>query len=232
MLSRDLFVYHSQLQENFPAENIPAHIKVLYPYESQQTLENIKLFFEKYYKDERNRTIILGINPGRFGAGVTGIPFTDPVFMDSILGISNNYNKKHELSSQFIYKMIDAYGGPELYYNDVIVSAVSPLGFEQDGKNLNYYDDKGLKNKIYDYAVYQLRKLINIVGPQKQIISLGGGKNQDYLEKLNEKEKLVDKIVALPHPRYIMQYKRKSLEDHIDNYVSTIRSVVDINRKI
>jgi len=33
-------------------------------------------FYKKYYNDNNPRFLILGINPGRFGAGVTGIPFT------------------------------------------------------------------------------------------------------------------------------------------------------------
>ncbi|MCX2744218.1 DUF4918 family protein [Mangrovivirga sp. M17] len=232
MNNKLLFEYHKELKEKFPSSKIDSSINVLDPYEDDKTIENIEVFFDKYYEDNEHRTIILGINPGRFGAGVTGIPFTDPIYMDTELGIPNNYNKRHELSSQYIYQMINDYGGPQKYYGDVVVSAVSPLGFEKEGKNLNYYDDKNLKNAIYDYSVYQLKKLINIVGPQKSIISLGGGKNQKYLEDLNKKEKIADEIVALPHPRYIMQYKRRYLKDYISNYINTISSVVDQNRSI
>ena len=49
------------------------------------------------------RHLLLGINPGRFGGGVTGIPFTDPIRLQNVCGIENNFEKKQELSSVFIY---------------------------------------------------------------------------------------------------------------------------------
>ncbi|MFI5224347.1 MAG: DUF4918 domain-containing protein, partial [Nitrospirales bacterium] len=60
--------------------------------------------------------LILGINPGRLGAGLTGIPFTDPLKLQNICGIENTLPKKAELSADFIYTMISAFGGPEAFY--------------------------------------------------------------------------------------------------------------------
>jgi len=37
----------------------------------------IREFYTKFYSDCKPRQLVLGINPGRFGAGATGIPFTD-----------------------------------------------------------------------------------------------------------------------------------------------------------
>ena len=34
-------------------------------------------FYHTFYNDNKPRNLILGINPGRLGAGATGIPFTD-----------------------------------------------------------------------------------------------------------------------------------------------------------
>ncbi len=45
--------------------------------ENPDALAISSAFYKKYYDDHRMRRLILGINPGRFGAGVTGIPFTD-----------------------------------------------------------------------------------------------------------------------------------------------------------
>jgi hypothetical protein len=42
-------------------------------------------FYQKYYADNKKRSLIIGINPGRFGAGVTGIPFTDPIRLKRIV---------------------------------------------------------------------------------------------------------------------------------------------------
>ena len=86
-------------------------------------------FYTKYYSDNNKRILLLGINPGRFGGGVTGIPFTDPVRLEKVCGIKNDFQKKQELSSVFIYEMIEAYGGAEKFYKQFYISAVSPLGF-------------------------------------------------------------------------------------------------------
>ncbi len=40
-----------------------------------------------------HRYLILGINPGRFGGGITGIPFTDPIRLQNICGIENDFQK-------------------------------------------------------------------------------------------------------------------------------------------
>jgi len=43
--------------------------------EFEQTLVVADEFYHKYYNDYNSRLLILGINPGRFGGGLTGIPF-------------------------------------------------------------------------------------------------------------------------------------------------------------
>ena len=45
-------------------------------------------------------TLILAINPGRLGAGVTNIAFTDPVHLERDCGIANDFPKREELSAQ------------------------------------------------------------------------------------------------------------------------------------
>src|ERR1700743_72531 len=67
-------------------------------------------FYKKYYHQKQQRKLLLGINPGRFGGGVTGIPFTDPIRLEHECGISNAWPKKQELSSLYIYDMIKAFG--------------------------------------------------------------------------------------------------------------------------
>jgi uracil-DNA glycosylase len=57
---------------------LPQNIKIMNPFkENQKIIPISSSFYEKYYNDNNPRHLILGINPGRFGAGVTGIPFTD-----------------------------------------------------------------------------------------------------------------------------------------------------------
>ena len=58
---------------------LPQGIRIMNPFrEYTQTMGIVDTFYHKYYNDNEPRFIILGINPGRFGGGLTGIPFTDP----------------------------------------------------------------------------------------------------------------------------------------------------------
>src|SRR6185503_216256 len=110
-------------------------------------------FYHKFYQDDVLRWMIMGINPGRFGGGITGIPFTDPIRLQNECGILNPWQKKQELSSLFIYDVINAFGGPEAFYKEFYITAISPLGFTKNKRNLNYYDDRALQESIRDFVV-------------------------------------------------------------------------------
>ncbi len=72
-------------------------ITVLNPYENNSVKEIVTKFFLKYFDDSQKRIFILGINPGRFGGGITCISFTDPVALEAFCGIKNYFDKKTEL---------------------------------------------------------------------------------------------------------------------------------------
>src|SRR5689334_20916158 len=94
---------------------LPAGVEAMNPYQDKTAFALCSRFYNTFYNDTNIRTMILGINPGRFGGGITGVPFTDPVKLDK-LGIVNDLKKKVELSADYIYTMIDAYGGAEKFY--------------------------------------------------------------------------------------------------------------------
>ena len=169
--------------------------------------------------------MIIGINPGRFGGGVTGIPFTDPIRLQINCGINNSWSKKQELSSSFIYEMINAFGGPEVFYNKFYITAVSPLGFTKDNKNLNYYDDKSLENDIKDFVHDCMNRQLQFGINRDVAFCLGDGKNYKYLSKLNEEYNFFDKIIPLSHPRFIMQYKLKKKQEYIAHYLHYLKAV-------
>ena len=53
---------------------LPPGIRVMNPFrENKDSLAVSSAFYKKYYSDNNRRHIILGINPGRFGAGLTGV---------------------------------------------------------------------------------------------------------------------------------------------------------------
>ncbi|CAN5306574.1 hypothetical protein BH09BAC2_BH09BAC2_05200 [soil metagenome] len=129
---------------SFP-DILPDEVEVMNPFANEEAFNICKLFYNKFYSDYKIRKMIIGINPGRFGGGVTGIPFTDPIRLENDCAIKNEWLKKQELSSVYVYDVIKAYGGAKTFYNDFYITAVSPLGFTKHNKNLNYYDDKSCR---------------------------------------------------------------------------------------
>jgi hypothetical protein len=205
--------------EHLSIDKVPENREVMNPFSDVDTFPITKSFYYKYYNDELPRTMILGINPGRFGGGVTGIPFTDPIKLEKECGIVNELPKKTELSADFIYRMINVYGGPISFYNRFYFSAVSPLGFTKNGKNANYYDMKELQEGLHDFIVGSLQKQINFGMNTEVCFCLGEGQNFKFLSKLNMKYKFFEKVIPLAHPRFIMQYRRKKIDFYINNYV-------------
>lgn len=203
---------------------LPHEIEVMNPFQDKTTLQVCTQFYKKFYNDNFQRRMIIGINPGRFGAGITGVPFTDPIRLNSECGIRNQLQQKPELSSVFVYDVINAFGGAEQFYSKFYITAVSPLGFTRHGKNLNYYDDKQLQVDIRDFAVDCMNKQLGFGIDRKIGFCLGEGKNYKFLLKLNEENKFFDKIVPLPHPRFIMQYKLKKKEEYIQSYLENLKS--------
>lgn len=202
---------------------IPAGIEVMLPFRQDETLRINKEFYKIFYNDNRPRIFLIGINPGRFGAGLTGIPFTDPVSLEKELGINNSFDKKHELSSRFIYSVISRMGGAGIFYGHFYFTAVSPLGFVSNGRNINYYDTAELMSKEWeDFYLESLRTQINAGADTRIAYSLGTGKNIKYLHYLNDRYKLFNRIIPLPHPRWIMQYRYKRREQFADEYSSNL----------
>lgn len=198
---------------------IPEGIEVMNPFTDPEVMRITEAFYEKYYSDNRKRKILLGINPGRFGAGVTGIPFTDPVKLEKICGISNPFKKSREASADFIYDMITAFGGPEKFYDQYFIHAVCPLGFTKNGLNYNYYDDKELENHVTPFIVESLETMLSYGIDTSVCFCIGNGKNFKYLDGLNRKQHFFKKVVPLPHPRWIVQYRRKSYDEFIKRYI-------------
>ncbi len=202
---------------------LPKGVEVLNPYQDDEAFHLCEQFYRKYYNDAKKRKVILGINPGRFGGGITGIPFTDPVKLEQFCGIKNQMQKKAELSADYVYRMIEAYGGPKMFYGKYFINSVSPLGFTHDGKNLNYYDTPELMSSLEKFILRSINQLLEMGIEREIAFCLGEGDNYKYLSKLNAKEKFFKEIVPLAHPRFIMQYKRKSIDVYIRDYIEKLK---------
>ena len=207
---------------------LPEGIRVMNPYQEMPgTMEIVKMFYRKFYRDDKQRHLILGINPSRLGAGLTGIPFTDPKRLVSACRIPYVGKMAHELSSAYIYEMIEAYGGVERFYGDFYINSPCPLGFTSIGdhgreKNYNYYDSKALLDAVESYTVENIKTYISMGVNTDICFCLGTGKNKTYLDKLNAKHGFFKEIVALEHPRFIMQYKLAAKALYIEKYVTAL----------
>lgn len=214
---------------------LPKAVSVMNPFQENEFAAPISAaFYKKYYSDRNKRTFVIGINPGRFGAGVTGVPFTDTKRMESECGIEVEAVSTHEPSSVFVYEFINAYGGPEKFYRDFYINSVSPLGFlieKANGKsiNYNYYDSKELEKAVEPFIKKKMKEQIDFGLHRKVALSLGSGKNFKYLKKLNEREQFFEEIIPLEHPRYVMQYKSKSKDEYIAKFVEKLRQADRIN---
>ena len=92
--------------------------------------------------------------------------------------------------------------------------------------NINYYDDRQLARSAEPFILWNLRTQLSFGRLSETAICMGEGQNYAYLKKLNEREGLFKEIIPLPHPRRIMQYRRKRVEEFVERYVETLRSLV------
>jgi Domain of unknown function (DUF4918) len=222
--------FHRQLEYNGNA--LPKGIRIMNPFtESTAALANIKLFAKKYQNDVNPRHLILGINPSRLGAGITGIPFTDTKRLISECNIPYHGKSTHEISSVFIYEMIKAFGGVESFYKTFYINSPFPLAITQitrEGrhKNYNYYDSPALLRSVKSFMIESVQRLIKLGIKTEVCFCLGTGKNAKFLNELNSEHKFFGKIVALEHPRFIMQYKSATKQMFIDKYITELASVL------
>lgn len=229
MLYEEILKFYFSL--DFDPRLLPEKVAIMNPYQqgSKEVDRVMELFHKKYFNDHAPRHLILGINPGRNGAGLTGIPFTDTPALEDKCEISTSINTK-ETSSEFIYKWIESYGGPKKFYKNWFIGGVCPLGFlikNQRGNwvNWNYYDDAKLKAIMTPFILENLKRQIKLCQSPKKAIILGTGKNFQFVSELNKKEKLFTELIAIEHPRYVMQYKRKQLGTYLEKFNDALREV-------
>jgi hypothetical protein len=198
-------------------------VEVMNPFLEEHVRIMAAKFYNKYYSDDHKRQLLLGINPGRFGAGVTGIPFTDPVKLQENCGIDNPFKKSREASADFIYDMIEAFDGPDKFFNKYFIHAVCPLGFLKDGLNYNYYDDPKLEKQVTPFIIESIKTIIGIGMDNSVCYCIGNGKNFKYLNKLNKEQKFFEEVIPLPHPRWVVQYRRKRYDEFVKLYLKTLQ---------
>ncbi len=224
--SEKIKAYNRSLSLTLP---LPEGIQSMNPYQYPSVLAVTDVFYDTYYMDNKSRRLIMGINPGRFGAGVTGIPFTDSVRLRDDCHIHmKGIPETKELSSVFVYKMIERYGGAKAFYGDFYINSVCPLGFikmneKGRGVNYNYYDSAELTAILHDYIIQNIKTLLAMGFENDRCYCLGTGQNAQFLQKINAQNGFFKEIIALEHPRFIMQYKSKLVDYYTNEYVKKLR---------
>lgn len=213
------------------SDELPENFRVINPYlDNPETLEVMQQFYQKFYNDSNSRKFIVGINPSRHGAGVTGVPFTDTKRLESICGITMHSAHTHEISSVFLYDMISEFGGAAAFYKQFYINSPFPLAIVRKSKegnwlNANYYDDKTLFETVKDYMIASLKQHISL-GLDTSKVYILGKKNATFIQKLNKEANLFGNMKVLEHPRYIQQYKSKEKQLYIDKYILTLNNLI------
>jgi hypothetical protein len=205
---------------------LPRGVSVLNPYRTPRIRAYIRSFLRKFFSDTHKRVLVFGINPGRLGGGITGVTFTDPVALETYCGIANDLPKKRELSSLFIYEFIELWGGPEKFYRNFFLTAVSPLGFVKDGRNFNFYDDPTLLRDIKSFLIRSIKSQLGFGARQEAVIVLGTGKIRQVFEDLNRECSFFKTVHAVEHPRFIMQYRRRKLGDYLRKHSEVFKQAL------
>lgn len=211
--------FHRHLK---PPDHLPPGIEWINNLDQEETQVCINEFFTTYFSDHRERLFLFGINPGRFGAGLTGVGFTDPVYLEERCHIPNPFEKRHELSSHFIYQVIEAYGSVDEFYKHHFITSLLPLGLLKNEKNYNYYDDRKTLEALEPFVVQCINHQIEFGTFRDRAICIGKGKNYRYFSELNEQHGWFSKIIPVPHPRWVMQYNRKDVDHYVDKYLSVL----------
>lgn len=189
--------------------------------------EITEVFYKKYYNDNNKRFLILGSSPARKGTAITGIPFEDAshLYKETGIMIDNFYINKS--SSDFLYDVMEQYGGCKAFYKNFFMNFVCPLGIVNKNSkgnliNANYYENKKLENVLYNFIIDSLKKIISLGIDTSICYCIGSGENFKFLTAINEQYKFFDKIVALEHPRFIMQYNKNNKDKYLDKYMTAL----------
>ncbi len=189
--------------------------------------EITNIFYRKYYNDNHKRYLILGSSPARKGTAATGIPFEDASHLYEITGIKIDDFYINKSSSNFLYDVMEQYGGCEKFYKDFYMSFVCPLGIAKINSkknivNCNYYENKQLEKTLYTFIINSLKRQISFGIDTSICYCIGSGENYKFLTELNEKYNFFDKIIPLEHPRFIMQYNSKDKDKYLYKYIEAL----------
>ncbi len=213
--------------------NLPDGFRIINPFagNSKELVQDITTtFYQKYYNDNKIRYLILGSSPARRGTAVTGVPFEDALHIQKETGIMIKNFYVNKSSSDFLYDVIEKYGGSKTFYSKFFLNFVFPLGIVKTNSkgnevNCNFYDSKSLQEYLQNFIIDSIRTIISFGIDTSVCFCIGSGKNFSILNEINKKYKFFKRIIPLEHPRYIMQYNSKNKEIFLNKYLAALKNV-------
>lgn len=213
--------------------SLPEGFELINPFIGEQSNSVWKLadaFYSKFYNDTRKRHLILGSSPARRGSAVIGVPFEDAEHLKKETGICIENYHVNKSSSNFLFEVIEEYGGFSKFYNDYYMNFVCPLGLTRtntNGKkvNCNYYENKEVQHILEPFILNSIKIQLNFGLETKICICIGSGENYVFLKNLNNKYHFFEKIIPLEHPRYIMQYNSNRKDEFLKKYLAALNFI-------
>ena len=180
-------------------------------------IELVRAFFRAYYAGSAPRVVICGINPGRYGAGQTGLPFLDFHTLGRLLeGVCDMDGRRgRERSAAFVASVIDHFG-PRRFFDNVYLTNLSWFGFVKEGRNWNH--DR-LAPEIQHVLHADFCREMSLVRPK--VIVPTGRSVEEGLDRLREGGMLTCPVgPRLNHPNYCAFPTRVAAERRL--YIETL----------
>lgn len=191
-----------------------APVEWIDPYNTPEVCRCMEAFYGRFYGDDRPRLFVFGINPGRFGAGLTGIPFTDSHALANSCGIATSLPQWQELSATFIHWVVQEWGGADAFFGHAYITGVCPLGLLLRGANFNYYDDRSVLSELEPFLVDAIRRQ-SAFGARSPPVVIGPGRHVQVRQRLKAEHRFFDELRAVEHPRLIMHYRRTQADQFV-----------------
>lgn len=210
---------------------LPENYRLINPFtgsQKEKVHEVVYAFYQKYYHDSKPRKMILGGSPARRGTAITGVPYEDAAHLYAETGVALHDFHINKASSNFLYDVIELYGGCEKFYADFYMNFVCPLGIVRttpkgNEVNCNYYENKKLLKNLNEFIITKLETQLSWNIDRTVCFCIGSRENYQYLLQLNETNHYFEKIIPLEHPRYIMQYNSKKKNFYLDKYLTAFK---------
>ena len=179
--------------------------------------EGISAFWKKFYGNSVPRIMICGINPGRLGAGKTGVPFLDFASLSQLIPGIDRHDSEN--SASFFFEVVKSFGA-ESFFKTFYVTNFSSVGYVKDGVNFNYND---LPQVALETVERNFLAEIAIVEPT-HVISLGREVHRSVRKLLPPG---IDCSLYLPHPSWIATYRSNEVGYWVQRYREVLSQFVE-----